>query len=129
MNADEQAIRDLVARWHAATAAGDVDTVLTLMSEDVVFLVPGASPMKGRSTFEKGLRKVLQSHRIESTGEVKEIEVSGDLAYCLTFLTVKLFPVDDGDANTRSGNTLTIFHKQTDKSWLLVRDANLLPAP
>jgi uncharacterized protein (TIGR02246 family) len=99
------------------------------MSEDVVFLVPGKSPVNGRSTFEKGLRKVLQSHRIESTGEVKEIEVSGDLAYCLTFLTVKMIPVGDGDANTRSGNTLTIFRKEMDKSWLLVRDANLLPAP
>jgi uncharacterized protein (TIGR02246 family) len=128
MSTDEQAIRDLVAQWHAATAAGDVETVLTLMSEDVVFLVPGKPPMNGRSTFEKGLRSVLQSHRIESTGEIKEIEVSGDLAYCLTSLTVKMIPVGNGDANTRSGNTLTIFHKQTDKSWLLVRDANLLPA-
>jgi uncharacterized protein (TIGR02246 family) len=128
MSTDEQAIRDLVAQWHAATAAGDVETVLTLMSEDVVFLVPGKPPMNGRDTFEKGLRSVLQSHRIESTGEIKEIEVSGDLAYCLTSLTVKMIPVGNGDANTRSGNTLTIFHKQTDKSWLLVRDANLLPA-
>ena len=41
MNADERAIRYLVALWHSATAAGDVDTVLGLMDEDVVFLVAG----------------------------------------------------------------------------------------
>ncbi len=41
MNTDEQAIRDLVGRWHTATAAGDGDTVLGLMAEDVVFLVAG----------------------------------------------------------------------------------------
>ena len=39
MNADEQTIRNLVAQWHRATAAGVVDTVLGLMSEDVVFLI------------------------------------------------------------------------------------------
>ena len=129
MTTDEQAIRDLVARWHAATAAGDVDIVLALMSEDAVFLVPGKPPINGRSAFEQGLRSVLQTHRIESTGEVKELEVSGALAYCLTLLTVKMTPVEGGESNTRSGNTLTIFHRQDNGSWLLVRDANLLPAP
>ena len=37
MTSDEQAIRRLVALWHSATAAGDVDTVLGLMADDVVF--------------------------------------------------------------------------------------------
>ena len=129
MSTDEQAIRDLVARWHAATATGDVDTVLALMSEDVVFLVPGKPPMNGRSAFEKGLRSVLQTHRIESSGEIKEIEISGTLAYCLTLLKVKMIRVGGGEENTRAGNTLTIFQRQIDGSWLLVRDANLLPAP
>jgi hypothetical protein len=32
MSPDEQAIRSLVALWHIATAAGDVDTVLGLFS-------------------------------------------------------------------------------------------------
>ena len=82
MDTDEQAIRDLVAQWHRATAAGDVDTVLGLMSEDVVFLVAGKPPMEGRSTFEKGLRSLLKSHRIDSSGEVQECVVAGDLAYC-----------------------------------------------
>jgi len=51
MSADEQAIRDLVAHWHRATAAGDVDIVLGLMADDVVFLVPGQPPIRGRSAF------------------------------------------------------------------------------
>jgi len=75
MTSDEKAIRDLVARWHSATAADDVDTVLGLMAEDVVFLVVGHAPMRGRSAFESGLRKLLRPHRVESTGEVQEIEV------------------------------------------------------
>ena len=56
MTADEQAIRNLVTLWHSATAAGDVDTVLGLIAEDVVFLVSGRPPMRGRGSFESGLR-------------------------------------------------------------------------
>jgi uncharacterized protein (TIGR02246 family) len=81
MNTDEQAISDLIALWHRATAAGDVDTVLSLMAEDAVFLV-GQPPMRGRDAFERGLRGLLTQHRIESTGDVQELEVSGSLAYC-----------------------------------------------
>lgn len=84
--------------------------------------------MKGRSAFEQGLRGVLKSHHIESTGDVQEVKVSDGLAYCLTLLTVRITPIAGGDANVRSGNTLSIFRKQRDGSWLLVRDANLLPS-
>jgi len=128
MSADEQAIRNLVASWHRATAAGDVDAVLALMADDVIFLVAGQPPMRGRSTFERGLRKLLSEHRIHSTGEIQEIVISGDLAYCWTMLTVRIIPVAGGTETSRRGSALSILRKQANGSWLLVRDANLLSA-
>ena len=126
MNPDEQAIRNLVAQWHSATAAGDVEAVLRLMTEDVVFLVAGHPPMKGRSTFEQGLRGLLASHRIVSTSEVQEIEVAGNLAYCWSVLNVQITPNTGGSTVVRTGSAVSIFRKQADGSWLVVRDANLL---
>jgi uncharacterized protein (TIGR02246 family) len=82
MSSAEQAIRELITEWHDATASGKVDAILELMSEDVVFLVAGQPPVRGRQSFEKSLRGLLKQHRIESTSEVQEIEVSGDWAYC-----------------------------------------------
>jgi uncharacterized protein (TIGR02246 family) len=38
MSNDEQEIRQLIATWMAATKAGDVETVLSLMADDAVFL-------------------------------------------------------------------------------------------
>ena len=128
MQSDEQLIRNVIARWHSATAAGDVDTVLSLMADDAVFLVAGKPPIKGRSTFEKSLRSVLASHAIESKGEVKEIEVSGNLAYCWTLLTVRISTRSGGATNERTGSSLSIFRKGTDGTWVLSRDANLLPS-
>ena len=126
MSLDEQAIRKLVALWHSATAAGDVDTVLGLMSEDVVFLIAGQPPMRGRSSFERGLRGLLAQHRIESTGEIQEIDVSGSLAYCWSILTVRVAPIAGGDAIARKGSALSILRKQPNGSWIVVRDANML---
>lgn len=127
MSTDDQAIRNLVALWHSATAKGDVDTVLGLMAEDVVFLVAGKPPMRGRSSFEQGLRALLTQHRIESTGDVQEIEISGNLAYCWTNLTVRVIPLAGGNGTVRAGSALSILRKQSTGSWVIVRDANLLP--
>jgi uncharacterized protein (TIGR02246 family) len=128
LSTDEQAIRDVVASWHRATAAGDVETVLKLMAEDVVFLVAGHPPMRGRSSFERGLRGLLSQNRIESTGEIQEIAVSGDLAYCWTALIVRIVPIAGGTATVRTGSALSIFRKQPDGSWVVARDANMLSA-
>lgn len=99
------------------------------MAEDVIFLVPGHAPMQGRSTFAQGLSSLLQSQRIESSGEIQEMVITGEWAYCLTYLTVRMMPKTGGEAKLRAGHTLSIFNKQPDGTWLLTRDANLLTAP
>jgi len=38
---DEQQIRDLIATWLRASAEGDINKILPLMTEDVVFLIAG----------------------------------------------------------------------------------------
>jgi uncharacterized protein (TIGR02246 family) len=128
MSNDEQAIRDLVALWHSATARGDVDTILGLMAEDVVFLVVGKEPMRGRRAFEQSLRALLEQYRIESSGEIQEIEVSGNLAYSWCKLKVQIIPLSAGPSPVREGSTLSILRKESEGSWVIVRDANLLTA-
>ena len=46
---DEDEIRQLVAKSHRATAAGDLETILGLMAEDVVFLRAGQTPVRGKA--------------------------------------------------------------------------------
>lgn len=82
--------------------------------------------MKGRDAFEKGLRGLLASHRIVSTGEVREVEVSGNLAYCWSLLNVEITPAGGGTKTVRSGSVMSILRKQSNGSWVVFRDANLL---
>jgi uncharacterized protein (TIGR02246 family) len=48
MTEDERAIRELVASWVTASAAGDLNAVLGLMTDDVVFMVPDLEPFGRR---------------------------------------------------------------------------------
>ena len=50
MTEDERAIRNLVDTWMFATQKGDIETVLNLIADDVVFMVPGQKPF-GKETF------------------------------------------------------------------------------
>ena len=129
MNSDEEAIRALIARWIDATRAGDVDTVLSLMAPDAVFLMPGQPPMMGQDAFAGSLRKVLATHSLDSTSEVEEVAISGDMAYCHTKLSVTVTSKHGQLPMQRTGHTLTILRKGGDGKWLVTRDANMLASP
>lgn len=126
MDKDAQAIRNLIETWLRATREGDVDTVLDLMTPDVVFLVPGHESMQGRDAFAASLRAVLGTHAIESASEIDEIVVSGDLAYCRTRLKVTVTSKHGGTPMLRSGHTLSIMRRCEDGKWRLARDANMV---
>ena len=123
---DEQAIRELVAEWTRATLAADVDRILPLMTEDVEFYVAGQPIMRGRAAFEKGVRAVRASHRVESHAEVQQVEVGGNLAYCTTQLRVAITPLAGGETMHKQGNVLSVYRKNVAGKWQLARDANLL---
>lgn len=123
---DENQIRALVASWISATEAGDVEAVLGLMTDDVVFLVPGKPPM-GKAEYASAATAQAQGAAPKFAGksEIQEIQVSGDWAFMWSKLTVVASPADGSRSITRSGHTLTVFHKKGTE-WLLARDANLL---
>jgi len=128
MDADEQAIRDLIATWMQASADGDSERVLQLMAEDAVFLIAGQPPMRGRAAFATAQQPLQQTHRIQARSEIQEIRVFGDWAYCWNHLDVTMVPLQSGALSRRAGHVLSILHREDDGTWVLFRDANLMVA-
>jgi uncharacterized protein (TIGR02246 family) len=123
MTDDERAIRELVATWMSASRDGDIDTVLGLMTDDVVFMVPGREPF-GKEAFA-ATSTGMQGARIEGTSDIRELKILGDWAYLRNYLQITVTP-PDGQPVKRAGYTLTILRKLPDGTWRLARDANLL---
>ncbi len=123
MTDDERAIRELVETWMTASRAGDVRTVLGLMADDVIFMVPGREPF-GKDVF-RAAAETMKDVRIEGRSDIREIKVLGDWAYLRNHVELTMTP-PSGAAVRRAGYTLLILHKEPDGKWVLARDANLV---
>jgi uncharacterized protein (TIGR02246 family) len=126
MQTDEQEIWQLLSTWMAASKSGDVQTVLSLMTDDVVFLMPGQSVMR-KADFAAAMQAQSQQGGLqwEGSSDIQEISVHGDWAFMWTRLTVAAIASNSFQRMIRAGHTLTILQKQNGK-WLLARDANML---
>jgi uncharacterized protein (TIGR02246 family) len=123
--ADERQIERLMDEWRRLTAEGNVDGLLSLTTDDVVFLTPGNPPIT-KEDFAAGFRKISAKVRMESTQELMEIQASGDIAYAWSHLSVVLTPKEGGEKTESSGHVLTVFRRSPSGKWLLARDANLM---
>ncbi len=126
--ADKQKIREVIETWLCASKVGDTDTVLSLMAEEVVFLLPGQPPMRGRAAFAAASRSMAGKFRVEGRPDIQEIQIAGDFAFCWNYLSITVTALPDGHVTERAGNILSVFRREPDGRWVLYRDANLLAA-
>jgi uncharacterized protein (TIGR02246 family) len=122
---DEVAIREVHSSWIDAVNAGDLPRLLTLMTDDVLFLSPGNEPV-GRHEFPNGFLIGHQRSWIHCVSQIEEVAVFDEFAYtrCRDSLSVK--PRSGGAAMELAGHRLTIYRKQAGGLWLLARDAHTL---
>lgn len=124
MTDDERAIRELVDGWMTASKEGDTETILGLMTDDVLFLTPGREPF-GKEGF-RSQSQALKPVRMDGRAEIEEIEVLGDRAWIRSYIDLTVTPPGGGEPVHRSGHTLSILSKGSDGKWRLARDANFV---
>ena len=122
---DEQAIRDLVDEWLDASKRSDTATILRLMADDVIFMVPGQEPF-GKEVFKSASDK-SKGALVEAISDIQEIKVLGDWAWMRNHLKLTIAQ-PNGKQSHRSGYVLTVLRKASDGHWVIARDANLLTA-
>src|ERR1700759_1271337 len=102
---DELAIREVIARWLAASMAGDYAALEPLMAPDVVFLTAGNEPF-GREQFREGFTPIVSPMRLASTSDIREIEILGDVAYVWSYVSVHLTPTSGDVHAERKGHVV-----------------------
>ncbi|MDX8433565.1 SgcJ/EcaC family oxidoreductase [Mesorhizobium abyssinicae] len=122
MTDDESAIRQVVETWMAASRKGDLETVLSLMTDDVIFMVPAKEPF-GKAALAAVFKGM--GEKIDGSSEIVELKLLGDWAYIRNRIDMTATP-PGGEPVRRSGYTLTLLRKEGDGRWRLARDANLL---
>jgi uncharacterized protein (TIGR02246 family) len=120
---DKQNIRQSVDTWLAASKKGDLSTMLDLLADDVLFIVPGKEPF-GKDEFAAANRAQMKDMEMDATIDIKEIEVAGQWAWMRSFLKVTF--TREGKTAKHSGHILTVWQKNSDGRWVIKRDANFV---
>lgn len=125
MGLDEQAIREVHATWIEAVNAADIERLLTLMADDVVFLNPGRAPF-GRDGFAPVFLGAHEQFVIRCVSEPVEVTVAADMACTISRDSLTITPRAGGETGHLAGDRMTIYRKQADGRWLLARDLHTL---
>src|SRR3989440_7768728 len=125
MGSDERAIREVHSTWIDAVNAGDLDRLLSLMADDVVFLNPSQAPF-GRDGFSTGFSAAHQKAQIRCVSELEEVVVVGEVAYTRSRDSLSVIPRAGGKAKQLAGHRITVYRKRPDGRWALARDAHTL---
>jgi uncharacterized protein (TIGR02246 family) len=97
--------------------------VLDLMTDDVVFSVPGRAPF-GKEEF-RAASEAMRGVRMDGRSDIQEIRVLGSWAWIRNHIDLTV-ALPFGEPQHRSGYTLSILEKGEDGRWRLKRDANLV---
>jgi ketosteroid isomerase-like protein len=113
--------------WRRRASAGDVEGLLALTADHAVFLTPGHAPMT-KADFAARFGRMAAKVRIDPVYQLKDVGISGDLAYAWSHVTVVLTAKVGGLRSERSGHVLAIFRRNSAGVWQVARSAKLIPA-
>ena len=75
------AIRKLSEAWIAAVRAKDLERLLSMITDDAVFLCASIGTIRGKDMVAAIYRDTFAKYDIDQTFVIEEIEVMGDRAY------------------------------------------------
>ena len=117
-----QAIDASVARSTAAIKAGDAAAVAQEYASDAHLLTANAPAMVGHDAITEGVRGWLSSMKVtDMTTNTTDVMVSGDLAVSTGTYTMSM-QIPNGPKIDDKGKFVTVWKRQSDGSWKIVRD-------
>jgi len=122
------------ANQRAVTAmlGGDMPGSVANYADSAIFMMPGMPMMRGRVAIEDGMKGMMSGMKVTAAQfRTEDVIASGDLAIETGTFTVTTVPTG-GKSMEDKGKYLTVWQRQGDGSWKVVRDINnadTQPAP
>ncbi len=132
----DSAAADATARqaheaYTAAINSTNLDSLLAMCTEDVVFLSPNEPVIAGKAAVRAWSAAYLKAYRIHWDKTVSEFMVVGDWAFERYAYKEHDTPSGGGATVTDTGKGLLVYHHDADGKWRVARDAwnSDLPRP
>ena len=106
-----------------AINSNNIDAVLGMLTDDVVFMAPNEKPYIGKAALRPWIEGYLAAYKTHWDKPVQEFVVNGDWAYERYAYTSTDTPVAGGAPIVGTGWGLLIYHHDADGKWRVARDA------
>lgn len=106
-----------------AINSNNLDTLLGVLTDDVVYLAAHDKPMVGKAAVKPWVDEYFKAYKTHWDKPVKEFIVNGEWAYERYDYTSTDTPITGGDPVTDTGWGLVVYHRDTDGVWRVARDA------
>lgn len=121
---DEAAIRRRYDDWQAAVAAKDPSRFASFVTEDCVFLAPGADPIRGRDEVVAVYRSMFGRGDLDQQFEIREVRLAGDVAFVWGVDSGRITPSGGGDVVASRGMAMSVLERGADGAWRFSRGIN-----
>ena len=113
--AEVEAILQVVEDLDRAENAGDLEQLLSLLTDDVVWMPPGEPALVGKDALRDWYN--VDDFSLEISHKTKEARVDGDLAYNWGIATGAVTRKADGKRVPLSNKYIQVLRKQPDGAW------------
>lgn len=120
---EEAAVRQQLTRYEQALNSSDVDRVMTLYTDDAVFMPQHRLPAVGRDAVRSAYRDVFDAIDLDIRFTIDEIRpLSRDWAFARTRSngTVKVLG-SNKPGSTEANQELFLLHREADGQWRIAR--------
>jgi len=120
-----KAIQELHKKDKIASLAGDIETLLSLFTDDGIIIPDQGDIIQGKTNLKHFLEennKILETHDlVEYNHDFQEIQIMGEYAYEWGYYSGKYIVKESGEEITGGGKLMRILALQKDRSWKVTR--------
>jgi len=120
--ADIAVIHAFFDRYGRTWTDGLGEEYMSLLSDDIIAMVPGAPAIVGKKAVGAGMGPVFEHNKLDFVVTVEEVRVSGDWAFVRTAIIFRGTPKDGGEAFEGIGKAVYLLERQPNDSWRIARD-------
>jgi len=121
--ADIEAIKNLTDEYDAAVNSGDLDSWVSLFTDDAVRMPPNSPALVGKDAIRSVMQSSFEKYTFDIKETAEEVIVCGDWAFVRGTYTYTITPKAGGEPGPRHIGKWVAFHKrQLDGSWKIYRN-------
>jgi len=120
VDADIQAIKEIVADITAAVNAADIDTLVSFYADDAVRIPSNEPAAVGKEAIQIGVRQMFDEISAQEKDVVEDVRVGGDLAVAHVVSSAIITPKAGNWPSEYNGNMILVFKREADETWKII---------